>query len=543
MPGEHIDMEHRDGKVTTRPRDVDSDERFLEQLGYKQQLSRSLGAIESFASSFCAVDFVSSVRLTYSFGILSGGPKAMWSSYIVNAVFACMSAAVLSEICSALPISGSLYIWAAQAAGPKYGRLVGFIVAWWAVTAWMTFTAGCSQAFANYILSLVPVFDLDFPGGISGDNVKWRALLWIVSELFLIVATALVYLPPRWYPLLFRTAVGSILLDWILCMTWLPIGASKRYGLRSAREAFLTTYNGTGASPGWNWALSFFFTSSALVGFDGAGHVAEETKDAGYTSARSIIGSALATAIGGFTTLIVFLFCTPDIDTLFSLNAPQPFVLIYSMALGRGGAVAMTAIAAIQLLVCTSILIITASRLIFAIARDGALPFSEWVGRVSSSGRPQNAVLVMYFCCALLICTILPSTAAFTSLLSGGIAPLVASYGLIALLRLTMTPTDFKMSRFPLGRASTLFYFGSAAFNAWLFAVNVAPYSFPVAAETFNFACVIFGTVTILGFLSFWFTPADRWLRSEQMQRMHNGASSALEEKEIGNEKSKVEAD
>lgn len=49
----------------------------------------------------------------------------MWTSYLVNVVFAWMSAAVLSEICSALPISGSLYIWAAQAAGPRHGRFIG----------------------------------------------------------------------------------------------------------------------------------------------------------------------------------------------------------------------------------------------------------------------------------------------------------------------------------------------------------------------------------------------------------------------------------
>lgn len=38
--------------------------------------------------------------------------------------------------------------------------------------------------------------------------------------------------------------------------------------------------NGTGAPPGWNWMLSFLFTSNLLVGFDAAGHIAEETKNA-----------------------------------------------------------------------------------------------------------------------------------------------------------------------------------------------------------------------------------------------------------------------
>jgi translation initiation factor 5B len=60
-------------------------------------------------------------------------------------VFMFITAAVLAEICSALPLSGSIYIWAAASAGPKYARLFAFIVAWWSCTAWMTFTASNTQ--------------------------------------------------------------------------------------------------------------------------------------------------------------------------------------------------------------------------------------------------------------------------------------------------------------------------------------------------------------------------------------------------------------
>lgn len=42
----------------------------------------------------------------------------MWTSFIINVVSVCITSAILSEICSALPISGSLYNWAAAAAGP-----------------------------------------------------------------------------------------------------------------------------------------------------------------------------------------------------------------------------------------------------------------------------------------------------------------------------------------------------------------------------------------------------------------------------------------
>jgi amino acid transporter len=95
--------------------------------------------------------------------------------------------------------------------------------------------------------------------------------------------------------------------------------------------------------------LSFLFTSGTLVGFDASGHIAEETKNASVVAARGILSSAIATGILSFITIILFLFCTPPIDLWLTLGAPQPFVQIYALALGKGGAVVMTIIAVLGL--------------------------------------------------------------------------------------------------------------------------------------------------------------------------------------------------
>jgi amino acid transporter len=67
-------------------------------------------------------------------------------------------------------------------------------------------------------------------------------------------------------------------------------------------------------------------------------------------AAQGLFSSAVATGVLGFVTAILFLFCTPDFETLFALNAPQPFVQIYAVALGRGGAVFMSILAMIGLI-------------------------------------------------------------------------------------------------------------------------------------------------------------------------------------------------
>lgn len=99
---------------------------------------------------------------------------------------------------------------------------------------------------------------------------------------------------------------------------------------------------------------------------DASGHISEETQNARYVSllqvmkaiqltqytfsvmaGRGLYLGAFATGIGGFCTTILFLFCTPNIETLFALSAPQPFVQIYALALGKGPSTFMTLVAAI----------------------------------------------------------------------------------------------------------------------------------------------------------------------------------------------------
>jgi translation initiation factor 5B len=92
------------------------------------------------------------------------------------------------------------------------------------------------------------------------------------------------------------------------------------------------------------------FTAGTLTGFDASGHVAEETKNARVIASKGILSSCIATGVLGFITTILFLFCTPDFNTLFSLNAPQPFVQLYALALGKAGSAFMTAIAVIGLI-------------------------------------------------------------------------------------------------------------------------------------------------------------------------------------------------
>lgn len=134
----------------------------------------------------------------------------------------------------------------------------------------------------------------------------------------------------------------------------------------------------------------------------------------------------------------------------------------------------------------TAIAVLAASRLVFAVARDGVLPYSSWVSQVTASGQPKNAIYVVWGVASIITLTILPSGVAFTSLVSAAGVPSAAAYGLICFGRIFLTPNKFPKPRWSLGKFSKPFQFISIFWNGWVVAVLFSPYEFPVTGDTLN---------------------------------------------------------
>lgn len=196
-----------------------------------------------------------------------------------------------------------------------------------------------SQTTANYIVSLLYVHEYDFPGGLGVTNIKFRVLVWGISEGLLVLIVALNYLPQKTYSWVFKGSTVLMGVDFcssflpsfpcptptadlphiypilppVINLIWMPIAASRTYGFRSASEALLTQNNGTGMPSGWNWLLVMIYATGNLIGWDAAGHIAEETIDASRVAARGIFWSALSSGSCAFAACILFLFVTPSV--------------------------------------------------------------------------------------------------------------------------------------------------------------------------------------------------------------------------------------
>lgn len=127
---------------------------------------------------------------------------------------------------------------------------------------------------------------------------------------------------------------------------------------------------------------------------------AEEVKDSSLILPRSIMASLFLNGALGFTMLITYCFCLGnDVIDLLNTKTGYPFIQVfYNVTNSAGGASAMTAIL-IVLTVCSAISnVATASRQLFAFARDGGMPFSEflahvspWFGRIAPTPRPSGS--------------------------------------------------------------------------------------------------------------------------------------------------------
>lgn len=121
-----------------------------------------------------------------------------------------------------------------------------------------------------------------------------------------------------------------------------------------------------------------------IGGSDLAVHLAEEVKDAAYTSPRAMVATSLVNYVLGFT-MTVTIFCTlgSDLDSILNTPLGQPWIQILMNATGSKVATnIMTVAVCIMLLFCCINQLTAASRQLWSFARDDGLPCSGWLAHV-----------------------------------------------------------------------------------------------------------------------------------------------------------------
>jgi amino acid transporter len=151
-------------------------------------------------------------------------------------------------------------------------------------------------------------------------------------------------------------------------------------------EVFFTFQDNSGwGSIGLACLVGILGPTVTLVGGDSAAHLGEEVKDASKALPQSMISTALVNYIIGFIMTITVLSVSGNFDEDLAENlGGQPWIaVVYAATRSRTATIIFTALLIVLFFFCTINCITTTSRQLWAFSRDGGLPCSEWLAKVT----------------------------------------------------------------------------------------------------------------------------------------------------------------
>lgn len=120
----------------------------------------------------------------------------------------------------------------------------------------------------------------------------------------------------------------------------------------------------------------------SLIGPDSAVHMAEEIKDASRALPLGMMWTLILNGFTGFVMVITFAFCIGDLESAISPRYSYAYIdVFYTATNNKAGATVMSSLITLMCLCSTISNVATASRQMFAFARDRGMPCSDFLCR------------------------------------------------------------------------------------------------------------------------------------------------------------------
>lgn len=474
-------------EVTNEPDDMGA-------LGYKQTLVREMASFSNFGVAFSIISVPTGLSQLFAYGLVTGGPAGLlWSSVVVG-FFTTIVALNLAEICSTYPTAGGVYYWAFQLSPDGYKAWWAWQTAWFNILGQIAVTAsvdfGLAITFASF-LNLAAGF-IPTPNSILGLYAMF------------IVIHGLMNLIPVKYIGLFNSAsvVFHVCAILAIFITVLAVTPKLNTG------AYVTTYfvNKTGQSDAYCGLIGALFAAYILTGYEACASMAEETKNASLAAPIGIVMSVACSYILIIFLTLGLLFSMWDYDGVVASAAPFTQLLV-DAATANGAKVLLILIIACNFC-CGFGCVTSASRIIYAFARDEGPPGSVYLSLLSQHQIPYVAVLAVVILAFAIGCTYLGSPIAFFAMTSLAVIGLSISYGIPIALR-CWQGDNFVKNQFNLGAYGVPLGVVSVLWIGLLVAVFVMPTLYPVTALDMNYTCLLVGGV-FLGATFGWLLGANK---------------------------------
>ncbi|MDE2142542.1 MAG: amino acid permease [Elusimicrobia bacterium] len=389
---------------------LDQDARDLEKMGYVQELLRGMGGFSSFAVSFSVISILTGAIQLYGYGLQHGGPLQMSLGWLVVSFFTMAVALSMAELASAYPTAGALYHWASFLGG----RELGWFTACFNTIGQFAILAGIDWGLAGFLIGLcgweptrtltLSVFAALLFSHAVLNHLGIRVVSWLNDF-------------SAWY----HMAVVLLIL--------IVLGAK---GFAQPVSFLFKFSKADPYSARYSFVIGLLLAQWTLTGYDASAHVSEETRDPRRTAPWGIFIAVAVSVVFGFLMLAAITLSIPDLAqaTAFGDDA---LAGILKLRLGAGMGTGLVGLICGAMWLCGLASMTSASRMVYAFARDGGLPGHTLWAAISPRFRtPANAIWGL-FAFALLIAA---SVKEYSAVLSIAVIALYLSYGLPIAARL-----------------------------------------------------------------------------------------------------------
>ncbi len=362
--------------VSDQNDDVRTDAGRLHALGYAQELARRLSGFSNFAISLSTICILAGGVTSFHLGFCSAGGAAIGVGWPLVALFSLVVAATMGQLASTFPTAGGLYHWASILGGRGWG----WATAWFNLAGLVTVLAAINVGTYRFALGAF--------GPPAGSLSPWSDYA---------LQTALVVAITASQAAINHLGIGitARLIDfsgyWIILVAALLTVCLLAFAPSCDVSRLVTSANYSGSAGGDTWprtdqvlllfALGALLPAYTITGFDASAHAAEETLAAAHSVPRGIVRSVLVSGMAGWIFLSAVVLAAPSIPDAAS-RGEGAFLWIVREVVPlplAGGLIVGTVVA--QYL-CGLATLTSASRMAYAFARDGGVPFSRAVRRV-----------------------------------------------------------------------------------------------------------------------------------------------------------------
>ena len=359
------------------------DAEHLAVLGYEGTYHRSMSLWGNIALGFTYLSPLVAVYSLFAYSLSIGGPPSVFWILIVGAG-QLLVALVMGEVVSQFPIAGGIYPWSRRLWGKRYAWMAAWIYVW-AMIVTITSVAEYGTGFVSSLIGLpvtpettlfvaIGLLLLALLLNLGGTKVMTRvARIGLAAELTGVVALGL-------YLLIFQR-----------------------------KNDFSVFFESFGKGDG-NYLSAF--VGAALVGlfmfygFEACGDVAEEVADPSRRVPRAMYLTIFVGGTSALLSYVGYVLAAPDLQSIVSGENADPIPGILESSIGVVGAKIFLVIACMAFISCVLSLQAAASRLLHSFARDGMLPGSVWLSKISPRSQvPRNALLVASIV-PMLICVV-----------------------------------------------------------------------------------------------------------------------------------------